>query len=167
MRLIFICLLIISAGAAGAQGVRLNPDDFGPAPVFDWAGTGPSPTGRMPAPPPLGACIAREERNRALRNVSYDCSCSGYAAALKRQPWDRPQDFVCGFHWYACWAPVPSDEDVRDRFLSGFADYTAADRALLNESLMKQVSDARALDEMRKGQVSEDALAWDTARTCK
>tara|TARA_R110001606_G_scaffold227176_2_gene375271 strand:- start:959 stop:1462 length:504 start_codon:yes stop_codon:yes gene_type:complete len=167
MRLILIFLLIINAHAASAQGVRLNPDDFGPAPVFNWAKATPSMNGRMPAPPSLGACISRDERNRALRNVSYDCSCTGYAAALKRQTWDRSQDLVCGIQWYACWAPVPSDQTVRDRFLSGFADYSPADRALLNDDLMKQVSTARALDEMRDGQVSEDALAWDTARACE
>lgn len=167
MRLILISLLVINVHAASAQGIRLNPDDFGPAPVFNWAEATSSMEGGMQAPPLLGACISRDERNRALRNVSYDCSCSGYAAALKRQTWDRPQDFVCGIQWYACWAPVPSDQEVRDRFLSGFADYSPADRALLNENLMKQVSTAQALDEMRAGQVSQDALAWETARACE
>ncbi|WP_340692445.1 hypothetical protein [Hyphomonas sp.] len=166
MRLIFLLLLIIGAGVASAQGIRLNPDDFGPAPVFNWTEAPPSPEGMMPAPPQLTACISNDERNRALRTVKSDCSCSAYAEALEQKPWDRARDLVCGFDWYACWAPVRSDQAVRERFLSGFAAYSPEDMALMKDALLEQVSDAGALNEIRKGQVMEDALAWDTARVC-
>jgi len=165
MRLIFVLFLIVGAGVASAQAIRLNPDDFGPAPVFNWAKS-PSLEGMMPAPPQLTACISNDERNRALRTVKHDCSCSTYAEALAQTPWDRPRDLVCGFDWYACWAPVRSDQAVRERFLSGFATYSPEDMALIKDALLEQVSDAGALEAIRKGQIMEDALAWDTARVC-
>jgi hypothetical protein len=166
MRLIVLLFLIVGSGVASAEGIRLNPDDFGPAPVFNWTKPAPSPEGMMPPPPQLTACITNDERNRALRTVRSDCSCSTYADALKQSPWDRPRDLVCGFQWYACWAPIPNDQSVRDRYLSGFASYSPEDMALIKDGLLEQVSDAGALAEIRNGQVSEDALSWDTDRTC-
>lgn len=167
MRIVLMLLLVIGSGVASAQGVRLNPDDFGPAPVFKWAEPASSLEGMMSPPPKLDVCISRDERNRAFRTVSLDCSCSTYAAALKQAPWNRARDLVCGVQWYACWAPIPSDESVRARYLSNFSNYTPEDMALIRGSLLAQVSDPGALNEIRKGQIAEDALAWDMARVCK
>lgn len=166
MRLKLVLFLIIGAGVASAQGMRLNPDEDGAGAVVNLAEASASSEGLMPAPPQLTTCISSVERNRALRTVKYDCSCSTYAEALEQKPWDRPRDLVCGLDWYACWAPVPSDQSVRERFLSGFASYSPEDMALIKDALLEQVSDADALEDIRKGQILEDALAWDTARVC-
>lgn len=166
MRLNLVLLLIIVAGVASAQGVHLTPDDVGSGRAVNRTEAPSSPGGMLPAPPQLTACISNDERNRALRTVKPDCSCSTYAEALAQRPWDRARDLVCGFDWYACWAPVRSDQAVRERFLSGFAAYSPEDMALMKDALLEQVSDAAALNEIRKGQVLEDALAWDTARVC-
>lgn len=163
--------LSLTSGMAAAQ---VNADDFGAAPdlsVLDQAPTDGNVSrwgvgkAKLPAPGPRAACITPEAENAALAGTGCDCSCDGYARQLAG-PASETCDIVCGIPWYACWAPDPTDTEIRETILAGLEDYDEATRVALAPIMLAQLDDPEAYAGLRGGQMMGRALAWDETRKC-
>ena len=162
-----VCLAFAPSGAQ-----TVDPDDFGAAPdlssldvAADAAPASRWGVGRdkLPPPPPQAACITAAAEQAALAASGCDCSCDGYAAAGQA---GGTCDIACGVAWYACWAPDPTDEDVRTSVLASLDDYDPATRAALEPTMTAQLSDPQAVAGLRGGIMMSRAFDWDAARKC-
>lgn len=151
----FILALALASSTALAQ--VLDVDDFGEAP------TEPVVAESVPSspPPPRKPCVTNMERIEALSGGVCDCSCKALEA-----DWTEQCDLVCGMDWYACRAPLPTDEEVIARYMEGYETFTEADMKLIENSLEATLSDPQMLAEIRHGQLMEDGYAWDMSRNC-
>ncbi len=113
-------------------------------------------------PPPARACITEAEFNEAMLGSGCDCSCEGYAG----RPESRCQ-VACGHAYYACWAPDPTEAEIRAAQDAMYEDYDAATRAAL-EAQQRQAlaSDADAAQAQRAALMLARAAEWADDQRC-
>lgn len=115
--------------------------------------------GKAKLPPPAdAACVSETELEAALSGSGCDCSCEEYARAPGRRCMT-----ACGLAYYACWAPDPSEAEIRAQVSAVYAELEPAVR----DTMLAQLNDSPEFLPAARGQLMlQRAQQWEEARRC-
>jgi hypothetical protein len=155
-----------AAPVAAAEAPGLIPEL---PPVPESAGTADSsPYGlgkAKLAPPPERACISETALNDALAGSRCQCTCEEYAAGPA-----ETCEIACGISYYVCWAPDPSDEEVRASARAAFADTLESLPPEARPAMEAEIGTLTTSDDWLAGARSALMLSraadWEASRRC-
>ena len=166
---------IVEVDEAGGPALS-TPEYAGPGDAgfddFDSAWSAPDPDGqpvsrygmgleKLP-PPKTAGCWSEAAVNEAMVGSGCDCSCEGYA----RQPASQCQ-IACGLAYYQCWAPDPTEAEIRDQRAALFEAYDPQTRAALEAEFRQAMADDPQVEgAQRAALMLARATEWVDAQRC-